>query len=54
MFWIFARKGEDIPKELLYTGYKTDKDKDGDTPLMLWISCRKSEAIPDILLDDAL
>ena len=28
---------ETIPQELLYPGYRTDKDEDGQTPLMYWI-----------------
>ena len=42
MSWIVNRKGEDIPKELYYEGWQTDKDKDifTQTPLMLWIDYR--------------
>ena len=37
MLWIETRRGEDIPQELFYDGWQTDKDKSGQTPLMMWI-----------------
>ena len=37
MTWIAWRKGEAIPQELYYQDYQTDKDEDGQTPLMYWI-----------------
>ena len=49
MLWIEYRKGEDIPKELYYSNYKLDKDRNSRTPLMLWISRRLCEAIPEEL-----
>ncbi len=49
MLWIEKRKGEPIPKELYYEGYKTDRDNEGRTPLMLWINWRYNEAIPQEL-----
>ena len=50
MKWILFRKGEAIPKELLYDGYQTDRSRDDYTPLMLWIRDRSGEPIPDCLL----
>lgn len=50
MIWIEADRNENIPKELLYDNYQTDKDKYGKTPLMLWIRYhRKNENIPEEL-----
>ncbi len=48
MIWIEIRKGEAIPKELLYEGCQNDTDKYifHHTPLMQWIDWRKGEAIP--------
>ena len=34
---------------MYYEGYQTDKDDDDRTPLMLWIFCRRYEAIPEEL-----
>ena len=47
MIWIEHRPGENIPKELHYPGYPTDKDKNDQTPLMLWIRYRYDETIPE-------
>ncbi len=44
MCWIEYRPGEDIPKELYYDGYQTDKDNYGWSPLMFWIIYRPGEA----------
>ena len=51
MYWIIQGLNEDgdqqpIPQELLYLGYPTDRDKRGQTPLMLWINVRKGEPVP--------
>ena len=46
MHWIEHRRGEAIPDELLYTKCQTDRDGDGQTPLMYWIRFRRGEAIP--------
>ena len=40
MLWIENRQGKNIPKELYYKGWKTDKDYYKQTPLMLWIRYR--------------
>ncbi len=40
---------ETIPQELLYPGYRTDKNNYGQTPLMYWIESRHGGAIPDCL-----
>ena len=45
------RSDEDIPNHLLYPGWQTDKDEDGQTPLMYWNRYRKGEAVPDALRD---
>ena len=50
MTWIEWRRGESIPKELLYQGCQTDKNNWCRTPLMLWIENRPEEAIPWELL----
>ena len=31
---------------MYYNGYQTDKDDNGQTPLMLWIEYRSDETIP--------
>ena len=46
MTWICSRNYYNVPKELYYDGWKTDKDKNGETPLMLWICTYPSENIP--------
>ena len=52
MIWIenFSNEGEDdyIPDELCYDGYQTDKNANGETPLMLWIK-NSEEEIPEEL-----
>ena len=53
MLWIEYCHSDDVPKEMLYTGYKIKKDRDGNTPSMLWRMYRDYENIPDVLLDDA-
>ena len=42
MLWAMRSCVLDIPKELYYEGWQTDKDKDifTQTPLMLWIDYR--------------
>ena len=40
MQWIEYHPYDDIPKELYYPGCELDKDKDGRTPLMMWIEYR--------------
>lgn len=38
MMWIrYQQYNKNIPKELYYEGYQMDKNKDGQTPLMMWI-----------------
>lgn len=41
MLWIRCRiadnKFKDIPKELFYDGWQTERDNYDNTPLMLWI-----------------
>ena len=49
MYWIKYGKGKNIPQELYYDNYQTDKAKFGRTPLMLWIEWRRGEAIPQEL-----
>ena len=49
MLWI-RECSEDIPQELYYDDYQMDKDKDGNTPLMMWIMARHNEDIPQELL----
>ena len=51
MFWIKYHHGKDIPDYLLYPGWETDKDEDGQTVLMHWNRWRRGEAIPDALRD---
>lgn len=34
MNWIYWRRDEAIPQELHYDGWQTDRDNDGQTPLM--------------------
>lgn len=46
MQWIIFRIGENIPENLYYDGYRTDKDTDNQTPLMIWIKERRFEPIP--------
>lgn len=38
-----------IPEQLFYDGYQTDKDKNGYTPLILWIIYRRNKPIPEEL-----
>lgn len=38
MMWIAERSGKDIPDCLFYDGWQTDRDIDGQTPLILWIN----------------
>lgn len=52
MIWIEADRNETIPKELLYPGWQTDKDKYGKTPLMMWIRYRYNRDIPEELYYD--
>ena len=55
MYWIEYRKGEPIPKEFEYDGWKTDRCDyvhGRSTPLMLWICYREGEPIPDELKYD--
>ena len=47
MIWIECRHDEAIPEELYYDGYQTDKNSNGQTPLMMWIEERHSEDIPE-------
>lgn len=47
--FIKRHSGEAIPQELLYTGYQTDKNKYGQTPLIYWIEERRGEDIPQEL-----
>ena len=49
MIWIEERKTI-IPKKLYYHSYQTDKDEDGQTPLMLWIIYGRGKDIPNYLL----
>lgn len=46
MYWIYRCKGQDIPYDLYYHNYQTDRDKHGQTPLMIWIEYRRGENIP--------
>lgn len=46
MFWIENRHNEDIPQELLYPEWQTDKDKGGRTALMWWIIDCQGKDIP--------
>lgn len=46
MLWIKHHKSENIPEELYYTGYQTDKDEYGYTPLMLWVENCHDKNIP--------
>lgn len=51
MLWIeYCNK--DIPKELYYDGYQTDKNDDGDTPLMMWIEYRDDDIPKELLYPD--
>ena len=34
MNWIYWDRDKAIPEELKYPGWQTDRDKDGQTPLM--------------------
>ncbi len=52
MYWIYRCKGQDIPYDLYYHNYQTDRDKDGQTPLMQWIENRRGEPIPKELFYD--
>ena len=52
MYWIEYRYDEAIPQELYYDGYQTDRDSDGQTPLMYWIKYRQNEDIPQELYYD--
>lgn len=52
MLWIEYCHSDNVPEEMLYRGYKIKKDRDGNTPSMLWRMYR-DENIPEILLDDA-
>ena len=36
MLWINYKPEEDIPKQLFYKGWETDKDNGGRTPFKLW------------------
>ena len=54
MLWIEYCHSDDVPKEMLYTGYKIKKDRDGNTPLMLWEMYRDYENIPDVLLNGSM
>ena len=49
MLWIRNREGETIPQELFYEGWITDKNKNGNTALMIWVEWREDEAIPECL-----
>ena len=40
MLWIKYREYEDIPYELYYYEWETDKDENGETPLMYWTEYR--------------
>jgi hypothetical protein len=51
MQWIQFRKDELIPEELKYPNWKTDKNIDGETPLIMLARYRMSEPIPDELLE---
>lgn len=52
MIWIEADRNENIPKELLYPGWQTDKDKYGRTPLMFWVRYRYNKDVPEELYYD--
>ena len=54
MLWIEYCHSDDVPKEMLYTGYKIKKDMDGNTPSMLWEMYRDYENVPDVLLDESM
>lgn len=43
-----------IPEELYYDGWQTDEDKNGRTPLMIWIDSIDGEVIPKSLLEGHL
>ncbi len=50
MLWIKYRKGEPIPENMYYPGWRTDREKyDRCTPLMLWNKHRPNEPIPEKL-----
>ena len=46
MLWIKYHQGKNIPYELYYPNYQTDRDECGNTALMLWIQYRQGENIP--------
>ena len=46
MLWIKYRRGKDIPQDLLYDGWQTDKNKIGQTPLMIRIEHHYGKDIP--------
>ena len=49
MIWIGYRRGEAIPQSMLYPDYQTDRNRIGQTPLMLWRIYREDEPIPEQL-----
>ena len=46
MWWIEWRQNEAIPDCLYYPDYQTDRNKNGETALMLWVESRYEEDIP--------
>lgn len=49
MLWIEFSVNYDIPEELFYDGYQSDKNISNETPLMIWVRSRPRENIPEKL-----
>ena len=54
MIWIDHHRDEDIPQQLFYDGWQTDKDKDGRIPLRIWIDRNGGGSISRSLLEGYL